>query len=276
MGSGLARNLRAAGHTVTIWNRTPATAEALSAEIGASVEGSPAAAVAAAEVALACVADDEASATVWLDPDGGGLAALPPKAIAIEASTLSPDWVRRLGAVADAHGIKFLETPMVGSRPQLAARQLVHLCGGDQTVLDEARELLSVSASRIEHVGTTGNAATIKLAINGLLAVQAAVGAELLAVLANSPADVGATIELLTSLPTTSPALARLLGLMRRREFAPNFPIRLVAKDLNYLAEVAQHAAVETPMLATALSRFRAAEAAGLAEIDIAGIAEPS
>jgi 3-hydroxyisobutyrate dehydrogenase len=274
MGSGLAANLVATGHTVTVWNRTRSNARALSAAIGVQIEDSPAAAVAAAEVVLACVADDEASAAVWLSPDGGALAALPGAAVAVEASTLSPGWIRRLGAAADERGVRFVEAPIIGSRPQLAARQLVHLCGGDRAVVDEVREQLAASASLIHHIGPTGDAATVKLIINGLFAAQAAVGAELLSVLAGSSVDLEAAVEVLASLPTTSPALMRLLGLMRRRAFAPNFPIRLVTKDLNYLAHLARQAATDTPMLATTLSRFRAAEAAGLAEIDIAGIAD--
>ena len=274
MGSGLAANLVEAGHTVTVWNRTRTRSNALSASIAVTVGDSPAAAVAAADVVVSCVADDQASAAVWLDPDRGALAAISPGAIAVETSTLSPDWIGGLATAASARGVRFLEAPIIGSRPQLAAHQLVHLCGGDRAVLDEIRELLAVSASGIHHIGPAGNAATLKLIVNGLFAVQAAVGAELLSVLTHSPVNLDTALEIVASLPITSPALTRLFGLMRRREFAPNFPIRLVAKDLGYLDHLARQAAPEAPMVATALSRFRAAQAAGHAELDIAGIAE--
>ncbi len=243
MGSGLAGNLMAAGHTVTVWNGTWSRAETLSAATGVQVEDSASAAVASADVVLACVADDRASAAVWLDSDGGALAALPPGAIAIEASTLSPDWIRSLAATAAARGVRFLEAPIIGSRPQLAARRLVHLCGGDRAVLDDVRDLLAVSAAGVHHLGPAGEAATVKLIVNGLFAAQAAIGAELLSVLAHSPVDLDAAVELITGLPTTSPAPARLLGLMRGRDFAPNFPMRLVAKDLAYLDRVCRQSA---------------------------------
>jgi len=276
MGSGLAGNLVATGHTVTVWNRTRSQAAELSAAYGVAVGDSPAAAVATADVALACVTDDQASAAVWLDPHGGALAALPPQAIVVEASTLSPEWIRSLGRAAQHRDIRLVEAPIIGSRPQLAARGLVHLGGGDQTAFEEVREVLETSASRVQHVGPLGTAATIKLVINGLFAVQAAVGAEVLSVLTRSFVDLGTAVDILTSLPATSPALARLLGVMRTGDFAPNFPIRLVAKDLSYLDRLARHVAAETPMLTTALTRFRAAQAANMGELDIAGIAELS
>ena len=254
MGSRLAPRLVAAGYRLQVWNRTPAAAErvvAASATItpsngattGASepasepaaepagqvvAAASPAQAAAGAAAVLVCVRDDEASTRVW-DEVGPVLAT---DALAVELSTLTPAHVRRL---ARRLGPRFLEAPMVGSRPQAEAGQLRLLVGGTEQAVARALPLLRALGAGVHHIGVSGQAAVAKLAVNGLLAVQLAAAGELLGTARASGLDPAALAELLTALPVTAPALARSLPRALAGDTSPNFPLELVAKDLRYL-----------------------------------------
>src|SRR3569623_1144785 len=106
MGSRMAISLLKAGHSVTVWNRTPDRAKPL-VEQGASTAASPRDAAKGADVVLSVVRDNAASRRVWLSPDDGALAAMSGEAIGIESSTLTPDCVRDLASSFAARGVPF-------------------------------------------------------------------------------------------------------------------------------------------------------------------------
>jgi len=271
MGIRLAANLLTDGYPVVVANRSPGPVERLVAA-GAVAAATPREAV--ARVDVLAVADDDAAHAVWLDPGTGILAGAPPDLLAIEASTLSPDCVRALADHAAQHGLRYLEAPMLGSRPQVEARALVHLTAGPADVLDAARPVLNVSAARLHHVGPDfGAAATLKLIVNALLATQIATLAELLGLAARAGLDGPDTAQLLTGLPVTSPAAARAIGLIAAGDYAPNFPIRLVAKDLHYLTALADSYGSDVPMSHAARTGYQRAESAGHGDDDITAIA---
>lgn len=273
MGSRLAVNYAAAGHDVTVWNRTAPVAERLAVDHGLATAATPRAAASGADVVVSMVAEDEAASDVWLDADTGALDGMHERAIAIESSTLTPAAARRLGAAAEAAGIRFVEAPVVGSRPQADAGALLYLLGGDAATIDEVRAIIDVNAGKTVHVGGIGAAATMKLAVNGLFAAQVAAYAEIVGFLERSEVDTGRAIDTLTALPITSPGLQRILGLVRERDYAPNFPVRLVAKDLRYLTVTADELGAAAPIMGAARSVFERGADGEERDLDIAGIA---
>lgn len=265
MGRGMAERLAAAGHRVTTWNRTPVDPPA-----GTTWSTDAGNAVADAEVVVVMVADDAASRAVWSSIAGQ----LPAGVLAIECSTVSPDHTQTVARELPAH-VRFIEAPVIGSQPQLAAGQLVSLVAGPAEHVDAARPVLSSWSTRIEHLGAIGNAAIMKLMVNAAFAIQVAAYAEIVATLERSPLDTVAATELLASLPITSPAMQRTIAAISARSFAPNFPIRLVAKDLRY-ATSSRLAGDDdrVPMTAAARHTFTAAVDEGLGGDDIVGIAQ--
>jgi 3-hydroxyisobutyrate dehydrogenase len=273
MGARLAANLLTDGYPVVVANRSPGPVQRLVAA-GAVAAATPAETATSVDVLLAAVADDNAAHAVWLDPGTGILAGAPPDLLAVETSTLSPGCVRALAAHAAQHGLRLLEAPMLGSRPQVEARALIHLTAGPADVLDAARPVLNVSAARLHHVGPDfGAAATLKLIVNALLATQIATLAELLGLAASAGLDIPDTAQLLTGLPVTSPAAARAIGLIAAGEYAPNFPIRLVAKDLRYLTALADDLGSDAPMSHAARTGYQRSEGAGHGDDDLTAIA---
>ncbi len=274
MGSRIAANLADAGHRVTVWNRTPGVAAELAATAPVTPADGARAAVAEAEVVLSMVADDDASRSLWLDPEAGVLTSLRPGAVAIEGSTITRAMAVELGQAADAAGVAFLEAPVVGSRPQAEAGALFVLVGGDGAVLDRVEPIIETYAGAIRPVGPIGNGATMKLAVNGLFGIQVAAYAEIVGLLERSTVPTDTAIEILTGLPITSPGLQRILGLIAGRDYAPNFPVALVAKDFDYLAALAEQVGAKTPLADTVATVYRQGAKGPQAGLDIAGIAD--
>ena len=257
MGSRMAANLLKGGHTVTVWNRTPAAATAL-VEAGARLATTPKDATSDADFAVSMVRDDEASRALWLTPETGALAGMRPATVAIESSTLTPRWTRELGATVVQHGVEFLEAPVAGSRPQAEAAQLIYLVGGDAATLRRAEPVLKLMGSSIHHTGTVGSGALAKLAANVLMGVQLTSLAEILGMIAHAGIDPNPIVKALSGTPAWSPAATNLVAAMLSRDFAPRFPIELIEKDFGYALDTASSPDA-APTIAAARSVFRSA-----------------
>ncbi len=270
MGSRMARRLLSAGHDVVIYNRSPPPIEALVAE-GAVTGKTPRMAAEGAEIVMSMVRDVEASRAIWCDERDGALKGLGPGAIAIESSTLTSGWICELAMRACTTGASFLDAPVVGSRPQADTGQLVHLVGGKAGTFDRAKPVLAALGNAAYHVGPVGAGAALKLVVNALFGTQVALLGELLSVLRDSPCDLTAVTEALSSLPVTSQAARGALALMLAEKDAPLFPIDLAEKDFSYVLDQAQGSAL--PITAAVHERFARAKADGLAALNITAIA---
>lgn len=262
MGSRMAARLLHAGHQVTVWNRSPVAAEPF-LKAGASLAASPREAVTNADFVIAMVRDDEASQQVWLSPETGALAGMRNGAIAIESSTMSREWILELGKEAQAQGISFLEAPVSGSRPQAEAGQLIYFVGGDEEVAKRAEPLLETMGGAIHYVGSLGAGTMTKLATNALLGIQVTAMAELVGILKRSGVDAGRVLQAVAGTVVCSPFAKRAADGMLTGDFAPQFPVALVAKDFSYVL-----AAADTPDLAPTIAAahrvFSQAEEGGL------------
>lgn len=267
MGSRMARNILRAGHETHVWNRSPERGADLVAD-GARMADTPRAAAAGADLVLSCLRDDEASTQVWLDPVSGAVAGLQADAVAIESSTVSLDHVHRLSAAVATRGNRFLDAPVVGSRPQAEAAQLVHLVGGDADAIAAARPCLDAVGARIIHAGAVGHGTALKLAVNTMFATQVAALAEVLAALEKQGVPLTAGAEAFGSLPVCSPAAKAAAQSMAAETFAPLFPADLVEKDLGYaLAAMQGHGPVTTAVRDV----FRTMRAQGLGADNLTG-----
>jgi len=255
MGSRMVPHLIKAGHDVTVWNRSPAAVTAAVAR-GARSAATPREAAEGTEFVFSMLTDDDASKAVWMPADTGALAGLGRGATAIEASTVSPEWLRSLAAAVEAHGASLLDAPVVGSLPQAEAAELVLLAGGAQEIFLKAKPLLGCIASVVHHVGPPGQGSTMKLAANALLAIQVAAVAETLAALEKSGIAPKRALEIISGLPVMSPAGNGFAGLMVAGDFAARFTAALIAKDLRYaVAEAAENTA-RVPVLQAARDIF--------------------
>lgn len=266
MGARMARRLKSDGHAVRVWNRSPGPAAVLTAE-GFAVAPTPAAAAEGADVVLAMVRDDVASQAVWLAADGA-LQSMQGTAVAIDSSTLTPGHVAALADRASAAGVVFVEAPVVGSRPQAEAGQLIFLLGGSDEAIARAEPALrSLGTVRLP-VGAAGAAAVLKLAVNSLFALQVAALAELLPMMAANGIPEDRAVAILGELPPVSPAARGAAGLMLTGRDDPLFPIALVEKDLGYAAGLGS----DHPMLDALRAVLARAGKAGLSDRNLTAV----
>ncbi len=273
MGSRMAVNFAAAGHEVTVWNRTTARADHLATDHGLTVAATPRLAAERADFIVSMVADDQAARDVWLDDSNGALVGMSNSAIGIESSTLTPVVTRELADAAAAVGLSFVAAPVVGSRPQAEQGVLLTILGGEASAVSRVAEVIEVNSGVVKHVGDVGDAAAMKLAVNGLFAAQVAAYSEVVGFLERTTVDTGNAIDLLAALPITSPGLQRILGLISDRSYEPNFPVQLVAKDLRYLALTANEVGAQVPLIDAAAKVFSTGANGAQSDLDIAGIA---
>lgn len=271
MGSRMATHLLEAGHRMTVWNRTPGAAEAL-ANAGAIVANTPREAVADADVILSMVRDDEASRFVWLDGEAGALAGMQPHAIAIESSTLTPGWIKKLSQAMSSREQAFIEAPVSGSRPQAASATLVWFAGGDEDTLRKVHPILMQMGSVVYHTGEHGSAALTKLATNALMGVQVTAIAEIIGILHKQGADVARVLQAVAGTSCWSPLAGGISSLMMNENYTPQFPAELIEKDFNYILQAANAQENHLPTLNGAREVLRRALEEGMGADNMSGV----
>jgi 3-hydroxyisobutyrate dehydrogenase len=273
MGGGIAANLLKAGYPVAVWNRTASKADPLIA-LGASAAASPRAAAADADVVIACVGDDIASRAIWLGGDGA-LAGAKPGAVLIETSTLTPDWVRELAALAAEKDCGFLDAPMFGSREAAATGQISLAIGGDEAVFERVKLLLETFTRKLMYLGKTGTGATYKLINNMMGAVHAACAAEGLAMAEAAGLDIHAVAPLIMEGPAGSRMVQmKLPRMVERRYDETDFSLRWMEKDVVYAMRLADQIGVPLTIAPAALALYRRALEKGFSDEDMAVVAE--
>jgi len=273
MGAGMAGRLLDAGFELAVWNRTPTRAAPFEA-LGARLAATPAEAAEGADCVIAMVADNGASQAIWLGPEGA-LAAMAPGALAIECSTLDPDWVDRLGAAMAAAGVPFVEAPVTGSKVQAETGTLRFFVGAGDQNLARARPFLDAMGVGVVHLGPVGSGAVLKLANNFLAGVQAASFAEAMAMMEARGLDRQMVADVLRHGSPGSPMVNLMAERMISEDFSPNFLVPLMAKDLGYARRLLASVGIESALAEAAQARFVAAERAGLGDRDISAVIVP-
>lgn len=272
MGSGMAARLLTAGYPLTVYNRTAIKAQPL-VEQGARLAASPAEAVADAEIIFSMLADDQVCRELWMGRDGA-LAATKPKAILVECSTVSVEWVQDLDQAAHARDLELIDAPVTGSKVQAQTGQLLFLAGGSPATLASIAPVLRTMGRDVVHLGPTGSGARMKLINNFLCGVQAVALAEAIAMIARSGLDSEKAIGILTDGAPGSPLVKALSARMKTREYQPNFLLRLMAKDLRYAMQEGAHQSLKLATAGAALRVFEQAIAEGHGEKDMAAVIE--
>jgi 3-hydroxyisobutyrate dehydrogenase len=273
MGGGMAGNLLKAGFSLTVYNRTAAKAKAL-VDDGARFASTPAEAVNGASIVIAMLADDKASREVWAGSHGA-LEGVRPGSILVESGTVSPAWIAELAQLASARGAELLDAPVTGSRMQAAAGQLTFLVGGHDRALEAATPVLKTMSKEIVHLGPVGSGAKMKLINNFICGVQVASLAEGLTWIERSGLDRDKALSILKNGAPGSPLLGAIADRMASHNYAVNFLLRLMTKDLAYAESEASGCGVHLETSEAARSLFETAVAKGFGEEDMSSVIEP-
>src|SRR6185369_4477124 len=219
---------------------------------GAKVAHHPRDAAMGAEIVFCMVADDNASRAMWLG-DNGALAGTTRGAVLVECSTLTVEWVRELAKAAEARGCAFADAPVTGSKVAAANGELNFLVGGEAAALEKIRPALAAMSRSVVHLGPTGSGALVKLINNFVCGVQVASIAEAFAWIDRAGLDRAKAQSILLDGAPGSPLVKTIAARINAEDYAPNFLLRLMAKDLGYA--IKEGAAAGHP-LATPVNAF--------------------
>jgi 3-hydroxyisobutyrate dehydrogenase len=259
LGSPMARRLLYAGFPLVVYNRDRNKTEALST-LGAEVARDPGKLATEVDVVLSCVVDGAAVEAIYLGA-GGVLRNARPGALIIEMSTVAPDTSRKLYRAARELGISVLDMAVSGSTPVAEAGTLTLLGGGDRQDFDAADAIFQAIAKQWFYMGSSGSGVATKLVVNTLLGtgMQAIAEAVALGAALGLPRDL--LFETLAKTAVVSPVQAAKLASAKRRDYTPQFPIRLMHKDFGLALAAATRAGLSLPA-AEAASEVNAAETA--------------
>jgi 3-hydroxyisobutyrate dehydrogenase len=266
----MATRLLSAGFTLSVYNRSREKG-ATFAQAGAFVAASPREAAARAEIVISMVADDAASRGVWLG-DEGALAGAAAGSLLLESSTLSVDWVRELATAAAGKKCEFLDAPVTGTKPHAAAGELFFMVGGSSAGFERARDILSVLGREALHLGPNGSGALLKLINNFVCGVQAASFAEAMSLIRVSGLDREKSVSVLANSALASPLIKRMLAAVAADDFTPNFPLKLMAKDIGYAIHEGARFGLPLQSAVPALEVFKHAMGQGLGDQDFSAV----
>jgi len=254
MGRPMGMNLLKAGHSLTVWNRTPARAEGLVAA-GAVLAKTPREAAVSSDVLITMVSDPPALESVLWGQEGkndGALGGLKAGSIYIDSSTVSPTLVKKISVACKERGVRFLDAPVTGGDWGAREGNLVFMIGGDAETLKEVEPVLGVMGKKWFHLGPNGAGQTIKLAMNALLALQVGAMAEAIALVTKAGLSGEQLVEVMQASMARSGLLDVKSPLMLRGDFKPSFPLRLMHKDLGLALDLANQLGVALPTTAAA------------------------
>ena len=271
MGVPMALNLLKAGYDVTVHNRTR-DRELPVAEAGAQRADSPQTAAANAEVIITCVSDTPDVEAVILGEQGviHGAAA---GAIVVDMSTISPTATQKIAAALAEKGVHLIDAPVSGGSEGAQKGTLSIMVGGDDSVVDTVRPILTAMGKTITHIGPIGSGQITK-AINQIIIAGTYWSiAEGIALGVKAGLDMECVVQAVGGGAAGSWGLTNRSGNMIANEYPLGFRVRLHQKDLNIALNAARELGVTLPMAAYVEQIETGLMARGYGDEDVSAIA---
>ena len=259
----MAANLAKAGHQVTVWNRTPKDVE------GAKTAATPAQAAADADVVWTCVSDTAAVEQVLFGPDGVE-SALRPGMIVADSSTISPSATLRIVERVRAKGADHVDAPITGSKVGAESGQLIFIVGAQQATLEKLGPLFAAMGKKVIHIGSNSKGQAAKLGMNLMIALIYEGFAEAITLTKKLGVEESVLLELIQSSMERSGVVDYKAPFVLKRDYSPNFPLRLMHKDIHLMLDAAREARVKLPGLQKVDEIYEVASEEGYDNLDYA------
>lgn len=268
MGLPMCRRLLAAGYPLTVWNRSPDKCAAL-VEAGARVVSTPAELCGAADLVLLCLADTAVVREVVFGPQGIAQGARAGQLL-VDFSSLEPTATREMAAeLAALSGMSWLDAPVSGGTPGAEAGSLAIMVGGDAPDLERVRPVLLTLGQRVTHMGPVGAGQVTKACNQMIVACNALVIAEVVALAERSGVDASLLAEALAGGFADSRPLQILAPQMAESRFEPvKWHVRTLLKDLDGAVKFSREQGSATPLSGLAAQLMRLHSGQGFREQD--------
>ena len=274
MGLPMCRRLLAAGYPLTVWNRNPAKCAPL-VEAGARQVATPAELCEQADVVMLCLADTAVVREVVFGPAGVAEGAKPGQLL-VDFSSLEPTATREMAAqLASKTGMAWLDTPVSGGVVGAEAGSLAIMVGGDAADLDRVRPVLLELGQRVTHMGGVGAGQVTKACNQMIVACNALVIAEVVALAEQAGVDASLIAEALAGGFADSKPLQILAPQMAESRFEPvKWHVRTLLKDLDTAVKFSRETGSATPISGLAAQLMRLHGAQGFLQKDPATLVQ--
>jgi len=269
MGSRLTRRLDSFGWHIRAWNRNPKPAEELGKR-GITIAPSIGALVAESDVILSSLANDAAVRSVYFD-EGGVFSTANAGAVILEMSTISPELSRRLHQEARTKGVNFLDVAISGSTPAVEAGAITLLAGGDKETFEQCAPIFESIARQWFLIGPGSSGVQMKLVVNLLLGLDMQAIAEAVSLGEHLQIDRNVLLDVLSKTAVVAPAMAGKFKKIKDGDYSPEFPLRLMSKDMDLVMDAARASGADLPAASIAQSVL-AANVVANGDLDLSAI----
>lgn len=270
MGTAITRRLLDAGHSVTVWNRTKEKAEPLLAA-GARWADSPREVTERSDVVFTMVTNTAAVQAVTEGADGI-LAGLGAGKVYVDMSTASPANTRELAEKVAAVGAEMLDAPVSGTSITIEQGKASVMVGGDEDAFERVRPVFEAIGPKVFHIGPSGSAVTLKIAINLQLAVQMLAFSEGVLLAEKSGIARERVVEVMLASVIASPMVAYRGPLVLGHPDEVWFDCHMMQKDMNLALELGREVEVPLPTTAITNELLSAANGMGIGDRDFAAL----
>jgi 3-hydroxyisobutyrate dehydrogenase len=252
----MAGHLARVGHSVTVFNRTMARAEAWASEHGGRCAPTPASAASGVDFVFCCVGGDDDLRAITLGPEGA-LGAMRPGTTLVDHTTTSAGVAREVGARAAECGVGFVDAPVAGGVKGAVAGKLSVMMGGDTESVERVAPLIDAYAAGRRHMGSIGSGQLTKM-VNQICAtgiIQSL--AEGLAFAERAGLDGEAVIDVISKGSAASWQIGNRARPMLDRDFSGGGGVGLLFKDLGICLEEAARLGIDLPVATLVRSFYR-------------------
>jgi 3-hydroxyisobutyrate dehydrogenase-like beta-hydroxyacid dehydrogenase len=263
MGQGMAANLVKAGHEVSVWNRTPKDIA------GATTAPTPAEAVKGKEAVWMCVSDTKAVQSVLFGPEGVSQG-ISSGTVVVDSSTISPSASLLCMEALQEKGCDFLDAPVTGSKVAAEGGSLIFMVGGNPNTIGKVEPLFRAMGKTVIHMGDNGKGLAAKLAQNMNIAFIYEGLCESLTLAKKLGVKPEKMFELISASMIRSGVAEYKQPFILNQDFTPNFPLRLMHKDIHLMLDAGRENDVKLPGLTKIDEIYEEASKAGFDELDYA------
>ncbi|MBO8170524.1 MAG: NAD(P)-dependent oxidoreductase [Bacillaceae bacterium] len=270
MGKPMSMNLQQDGFELTVFNRTREKMIPLQ-EMGVRTAENLSEAVKGQDVVITMLSDDRAVKDVVLSEDGiaGHVA---PGTVLIDMSTVSPSTSEEIASICREKGIHFLDAPVSGSVNAAESRNLVFLVGGEKHTYEKSQPIFESLGKCHFYFGPAGSGEKAKLVVNLLLGVTMQGISEAVLLADRAGLERETVLDMMKETVLSSPLMNFKIPLYLKDEYPAAFALKLMAKDLGLIGELANQTGSNLPVASISQKTFEQAVAEGKGDLDMAGI----
>lgn len=255
MGFPMAGHLAAAGHDVSVYNRTASVAGDWitkyreTCDVVLSTASTPSGAAADADIVFACVGADKDVVQICLGEDGA-FAAMRKGAVFVDHTTASAQCARDMAAAAAESGLSFIDAPVSGGEAGAVNGALTVMCGGDHEAFEKVEPVMQAYAKSVKLLGEVGSGQLTKMANQICIAGVVQGLAEALHFSMEAGLDAKAVVEVISKGAAQSWQMDNRASTMIDGEFDFGFAVDWMRKDLGIVLSEARENGVPLPLTA--------------------------